>query len=151
MGTNSLTGADTMEINGRILIDLPNGDVTTITFPNDIASVTIGKNGNAIIALNETGKQTDVVQRVLVGSNDDKALNSILLNYQKDPVGFILMTGTFVKKSGDGQGNVNNTVYALSGGFINKRIEAKSNVEGDTEQSVAIYNMKFTNASRAIT
>ena len=32
-----------------------------------------------------------------------------------------------------------------------KQVEGKSNVEGDTEQSVAIYMMKFSNAPRALT
>ena len=31
-----------------------------------------------------------------------------------------------------------------------KPVEAKSNVEGDTEQDVAIYHLKFSQAIRAI-
>ena len=61
------------------------------------------------------------------------------------------MIAEFIKKLGDGQGNILSDIYVLSGGIFMKQVEGKSNVEGDTEQSVAIYMMKFSNAPRALT
>ena len=39
----------------------------------------------------------------------------------------------------------------MAGGIFLKRVGAKSNAEGDTEQSVSIYEMKYANAPRALT
>ena len=61
------------------------------------------------------------------------------------------MIGQFVKKIGDGQGNITSDTYVCSGGVFTKQVEGKSNVEGDTEQSTATYTVKFSNAPRAIT
>ena len=61
------------------------------------------------------------------------------------------MIGEFIKLIGDGSGNVNNDTYVLSGGVFMKQVMAKDNVEGDVTQSVAEYELKFSNAPRAIT
>jgi hypothetical protein len=65
--------------------------------------------------------------------------------------GTVLMIGEFVKKIGDGAGGIANDTYITSGGIFLKRVNAKSNVEGDTGQSVSEYKMKFSNAPRTIT
>lgn len=146
----SMTGSDTIKINGRILADLADGDCAVLTFPNELASVKTGKNGNSIYGLNESGRQSEVVLRVIRGSSDDKFLNSLLASQQNNFAGFILMQGEFTKVVGDGKGNVLTDTYILAGGVFSKATEAKSNVEGDTEQSVAVYTMKFSNAPRVI-
>jgi len=61
------------------------------------------------------------------------------------------LTGTFIKKLGDGAGNVGSDTYILSGGIFKKSIEGKSNVEGETDQSIAMYEMKFSQAVRVLT
>ena len=58
--------------------------------------------------------------------------------------------GKVIKKVGDGKGNVTNDIYDLSGGVFSKRVETTSNVEGNTDQSLAIYNIKFTNSPRSL-
>jgi len=151
MATIALSGNDTIVLNNRILGDLADGQVVDLTFPNDIASVKTGKNGNSIYGLNETGKQCEVKLRVIRGSADDKFLNSLLAQQQANFAGFVLMIGQFVKKLGDGQGNIGNDTYIMSGGVFTKIPEAKSNVEGESEQSVSIYTLKFSNAPRVIT
>jgi hypothetical protein len=60
------------------------------------------------------------------------------------------MTGELVKRIGDGTGKIVSDTYILSGGIFSKEVEAKSNVAGDVEQSVATYTMRFSNAPRAI-
>jgi len=146
----SLTGQDTIIINNRVISDLADADCGTLNFPNELASLKTGKNGNAIYALNNTGKECDVVLRVVRGSEDDKFLNGLLAVQNANFSAFILMSGEFIKKVGDGQGNVNNDTYIMNGGIFSKQVGAKSNVEGDSEQSVAIYEMKFANSPRVI-
>ena len=151
MSTVALTGSDTVMINNQLITDLADGNCVELTFPNDIAQVKTGKNGNAIYGLNESGKQCEMKLRVIRGSNDDKLLNNLLANQANNFAGFPLMIGQFVKQVGDGAGNIAADTYITSGGIFTKRIEAKSNVEGDTEQSVAIYTIKWSNAPRVIT
>jgi hypothetical protein len=146
--TIALTGNDSIIIDGLPLVDLANGDVGTLTFPNDITSATTGKNGNSIIALNETGKIAELSIRVLRGSSDDKTLNSKFKTMEADLPSFTLLTGSIVKRIGDGISNVVEDTYALSGGTFSKRVETTSNVEGDIEQGVSVYNIRFTNSSR---
>lgn len=147
----ALSGSDTIVINGHLFVDLADQNVVELTFPTDISQVKTGKNGNSIYGLNESGKQCEVKVRVLRGSNDDQFLNNLLIQQQSNFAGTVLMIGTFIKKIGDGQGNILSDTYIMSGGVFTKQVEAKSNVEGDTEQSISIYMMKFSNAPRAIT
>lgn len=151
MSTVAMTGSDTLKINDRILADFADADVANLTYPNDIAAVKTGKNGNSLYALNESGKQADLVLRVIRGSADDKFLLNLLASQQNGFANFVLMTGEFTKRTGDGKGNVAQDTYIMSGGIFSKQIEGKSNVEGDTEQSLSIYNLKFANAPRVIT
>lgn len=151
MSTIALSGADTIIINNRQLADLADAMVADLTFPNDIATVKTGKNGNSIYGLNETGKQAELKLRLIRGSSDDKFLNQLMAQQQANFSGFVLLTGEFIKKIGDGLGNITNDTYICSGGVFTKQIEAKSNVEGDSEQSVAIYTLKFTNGPRILT
>lgn len=150
MASVSLTGADTIQIDGRILNDLADGDAVTITLPEDLARVKTGKNGNAIYALNNMGRVVDCTIRVLLGSDDDKYLNSRLQEQLQDFSAFILATGAFTKRVGDGSGNISAAVYQLSGGAFSRQIEMKTSAEGDTEQSVAVYKVTFGNSQRAI-
>lgn len=146
--TIALTGNDSIIIDGLPLVDLATGDVGALTFPNDITSSTTGKNGNSIIAFNETGKIAELSIRVLRASDDDKTLNSKFKTMESDFPSFTVLTGSVVKRIGDGLSNVTEDTYSLSGGTFRKRVEGTSNVEGDTEQAIATYIITFTNSSR---
>lgn len=150
MSSQALTGSDTIVIQNRLLVDLADGDVVAMTFPDDIANLAVGKNGNTIYSLNNSGKRAEVVIRLVRGSQDDKFLNNLLTQMQANLAGFVLMTGEFIKKVGDGKGVITSDTYIMSGGIFTKQVETKSNVAGDTEQSVSIYTMQFSNAPRAI-
>jgi hypothetical protein len=150
MATVSMSGNDTIVINGRTLTDLADDNVVELTYPNEISSVKTGKNGNSLYGLNASGKQADVKLRVMRGSSDDKYLNGLLISQQANFAGFPLMIANFVKKIGDGAGNIGNDTYILSGGVFMKQVESKSNVAGDTEQSVSMYTMRFSNSPRAL-
>lgn len=151
MSTTALSGNDTIMINNRILADLADGDCVDLTFPNDIAQVKTGKNGNSIYGLNESGKQCETKIRVIRGSSDDKFLNNLLAQQQANFAGTVLAIGQFIKKIGDGAGNITSDTYIMSGGVFTKIPEGKSNVEGNTDQSIATYTVKFSNAPRVLT
>lgn len=150
MSIQALTGADVIKINTRILTDLADGDAVTIEYPNDIGNVKTGKNGNSIYALNNTGLNCNVNIRLIIGSADDKYMNSLLASWIKDPSAFTTLEGQFIKRVGDGASNVSSTTYELSGGIFVKIPVAKTNAEGDTEQSVVVYNLRYSNAPRRI-
>lgn len=151
MSTVALSGSDTIIINTRPLVDLADGNCGELDFPTEIATVKTGKNGNAIYGLNEAGKQATLKLRVIRGSADDKFLNSLLAQQQSNFAGTVLMIGQFIKKVGDGLGNIASDQYISQGGVFSKLIPAKTNVEGDSEQSVAMYEIKFSQAVRVIT
>lgn len=147
----ALTGNDTVILNDRIISDLADADAAVLDFPNESATVKKGKNKNAIYSFNASGEICTVVLRVIRGSDDDKYLNALRTQQDSNFAQTILMTGEFIKKIGNGKGKVLKDKYIMSGGIFTKSVGAKSNVEGDTEQSVAIYNITFANAPRALT
>ncbi len=146
----SLTGQDTAQIDGIILQSLADGNAFEITFPEDLAQIKVGKNGNTIYGKNEQGRRADVNIRVLVGGSDDKYLNSRLQQWVNDPSSFALITGMFIKRVGDGQGNLQSKVYQCSGGVIRKQVEAKTSSDGDADQSVSPYMIMFGNCQVSI-
>lgn len=150
MSVVAMSGDDTIVINNQNVSDLADGNCVELTFPNDISQVKTGKNGNSIYSLNFTGKQCEVKIRVVRGSGDDQFFNNLLSQQIANFAGFPLMIGQFIKKIGDGQGNVKSDTYIMSGGVFTKIPEAKTNVEGEAEQSVAVYTMKFSNSPRVL-
>lgn len=150
MPSVSLTGKDVIVIDGRVFHDVADGDFALLEFDNDIASIKVSKDGNSIFALNETGNVVKATLRVLLGSADDVVLNSRLQQLKNDFSGFTLLVGSFTKRVGDGAGNVKNVVYNLANGIFKKNVNVKSNAEGDTDQSVAVYELLFRNQNRAI-
>jgi len=151
MPSIAMTGSDSITINNRVFSSLATGTCLELTYPNDIASVKTGKDGNSIYGLNETGKQCEVKIHVIRGSQDDKFLNNLLTQQNANFAGFPLMIGQFIKKIGDGQANITSDTYIMSGGVFTKIPEARTNVEGEAEQSIAVYTLKFSNAPRVLT
>jgi hypothetical protein len=146
----SLTGNDVVLVGGRIFNGVADGDYAVLDFDGDISAAKVSKDGNTIFALNQTGFLGKMTMRLLRGSPDDIFLNSLLQSQRNDFSGFVLMNGTFTKRVGDGTGKVANEVYILTNGLFKKLPGAKSNAEGDTEQSVVIYEIWFTNQGRTI-
>lgn len=151
MSISALSGNDTVVLNNRTFADFADGNVVELTFPTDIAQVKTGKNGNSIYGLNTTGQQCEMKIRLVRGSSDDQFMNNLLVQQQANFAGTVLLQGQFIKKIGDGAGNITSDTYIVSGGIFQKQVEAKSNVEGDSEQSVSIYMLKFSNSPRALT
>lgn len=145
----NIVGADTFTIFDRVLNDFADGDSSTITFNNDLVGVKTGKNGNTIYALNETGNNAVAQLRIMLGSSDDVFLQSKIPVSGKNFPSTILANGQFVKNLGDGEGNVSRDVYSLAGGIITRLVDGKTNVEGDTQQGVSVYNITFASAKRS--
>jgi hypothetical protein len=146
----ALTGKDTIILDTRILSDLATGDVANLEFPNDLVDAKTGKNGNTIFAFNATGKVVNATIRVIRASADDQYLNSRLYQYLNDPPSFVAIEAEMVKRVGDAAGNIKNDTYQISGGLISKIPSVKENVEGDIEQAVSIWAIKFANSDRRI-
>lgn len=146
----SLTGNDTLVIAGINITDQADGDWFVISNDNDLAAVKVGKNGNALFALNATGLMASATLRLVRGSDDDKAMDAILQDQLFDFAAFQLIDASFVKRVGDGFGNVSSDAGQLTGGIFARNVDSKSNAEGDTEQSVSVYRFIFANNQRAM-
>ena len=146
----ALTGKDTIIVDTRLLTDLGTGDVVNVEAPNNLAELKQGKNGNVIYAYNASGKVVNTTVRVIRGSGDDKYLASRMQEYINDPAKFVLIAAEFIKRLGDGAGNITNEIYTMSGGIIQKMPGGKENVEGDTEQAISIYVIVFSNTDRIL-
>jgi len=150
MATNVITADDTLTLFDRVFNDFADGAVSMITFDNDIVGVKTGKNANTIFSKNETGNNAKMVLRIMRGSSDDKFLQDKLQQIEGDYAATVLASGEFVKRLGDGQGNVISDAYTLEGGTFTRKIDTMENVEGDTQQGVSVYNMIFAYATRSI-
>jgi hypothetical protein len=146
----TVTSNDTLTLNGNVFNDLGTGDITTITFPNALVTRKTGKNGNTVYAQNASGLNCDLVLRVLRGSSDDEFMQNLINTAPTDFPSTQLLAGTFVKRLGDGQGNVVSDIYTLAGGVISKLVDGKENVEGDTAQAESVYNVIFASGQRSL-
>ena len=149
MSIFSLTGDDSIIINDIPLNDFADGDIGSLSLPNNIFDMQTGKNGNTIFALDESGNNATLTVRVLMSSNDDKRLNGMIPK-SKGFAQSVLATGSVVKQVGDGQGNVSYNTYLLAGGMVQTKPDVTSNVNGDAQQAVVEYIIVFAEANRAI-
>lgn len=149
-GAVSLTGNDVVTLNGRVFHDFAQNDIIMLDFAEELVKVQASKNGNVVYGLNENGKMSTLTLRLLLGSSDDRYLNSLLASQTTDLSGFILIVGSFVKRVGDGAGNVTNVIYNTLGGVLEKIPGAKTNTTGEVEQSVAVWLVRFGQNTRAI-
>lgn len=150
MGILTVTSNDTLTLNGNVFTDLAVDDVTSIEFPNELITMKTGKNGNTLYAQNAPGFNGTLTMRLSRGSSDDQFMMGILNAQPSDFPSTVLLNGTFVKRLGDGQGNVTSDVYTLKGGIIAKIPSGKENVSGDVSQAESVFMVKFANAGRNI-
>lgn len=151
MNAFALSGSDTTIINDRVFNDFADGDCSVIDPQGEIATIKKGKNGNAIFAQDERGTMAKHMLRLIRGSADDKFLLNLQTQQIANFASFPLMSGEFVKKIGDGRGNVAGDTYVTAGGIFIKLVPAKSNAEGDTAQSVSVYEIMYAKIARVIT
>lgn len=143
------TLSDIIELDGEVVTGGADGDIAVISYPNDTAGVSTGKGGNTVAAHNEMGRQADLVLRVVRGCYDDKRLNSKLVQWTKRSPEFVPIVGNFTKVIAV-DGGTNSDTTSLMFGIPLRRVEARENVAGDTEQAIAVYNIRFGNSDRSI-
>ncbi|MEE9571857.1 MAG: hypothetical protein V3W20_02280 [Candidatus Neomarinimicrobiota bacterium] len=146
MATTAFTvaGNDTVEIDSTLILGFAGADNFTLTFPNEIMGMTKGKNGNAIFSNNVQGTIGEIEMRLIRTTDSNIFLLNKLNTQLKDLPTFVLMNLIYVKRLGDGLGNVKRDVYNCTGGLFTKKVDIKENLEGDTEQNIAVWNMRFT-------
>ena len=145
-GAVALTGGDTVKFNGQIIDELANAESVLVSFPNDLVNVDKGKNGTSIISKIENGTIAEVTMRVLRGGSKDKLINNSLQSFLNDVASFVLVKFDFIKRLGDGEGNISNDIYNLKGGSFSKLPETRSAADGNTEQAVTVYTLRFIEA-----
>ncbi len=146
----TVTSNDTLTLNGHVFVDLATDDVTMISFPTPVVTRKTGKNGNTLFAQNAQGLNADLTLRLMRGSADDQFMQQLISTAPVDFPSTELLAGTFVKRLGDGQGNVVSDIYTLQGGVISKLVDGKENVSGDTSQGESVYNIIFASGARSI-
>jgi len=147
-GISAVAGKDVVIIDGMVITALADGESIKLDFDTAIAQMKISKDGNSIYGMQYSGIIGKLSIRIVRGSYDDAILNSKLQQWLSDPTGFNLMSGSYVKRVGDGQGNVTSEIYQLAGGIFDKIPSGKTHSDGDTEQSVTVYTMLFRNNAR---
>lgn len=146
MAVETLTGNDSLILDDFVINDFANGDCVSIDFPNDTATIQKGKNGNTIYSFNNQGSIANVVIRVLLNGKTDKYLNNKYLQFKNSPTSFVLLKGTFTKRTGDGQGNETKKIFNLSGGVVLRPANTIDSSDGNIETAVAVYNLQFGNS-----
>lgn len=150
----TITGKDSLTLNiageAVVISDLSFGDGSKIEFPNELSVIKTGKDGNSVIALNNSGINSKLTLRLPIGSPSDKKLQSALSLWLSSPTTFTAISGTFIKKAGDGLGNEISPTYTLLGGVPLKVPGASYNSDGDSEQGVSTWEMIFCSAARSI-
>lgn len=150
MATYSLTGNDTLVINGRVFSDFADGSTINIEFGNARVGHTTGKNNNTVYSTDKQGENATMTLRIIAGSKDDIYLNGLSILQERDLPTFELMTGSFSKRVGDGMGKVKFIDYNLLGGVFENNVNTQENLQGETEQGIAIYTLWFAQAARAL-
>lgn len=84
------------------------------------------------------------------GSGTDKFLNGLMSQQERDTVAFPLMNGAFVKRLGDGAGNVTFDTHTFNGMMFTKNPSVKANTDGDSDQGVVTYTLKAALATRGM-
>lgn len=147
-GITAVAGKDVLIINGQVLSGYADADAIKFEPQGPIAQMKVSKDGNSIYSMQYSGIAGKLTLRLVRGCFDDQTLNGLLQQWIGDPSTFILMSGSYVKRIGDGNGQVLNEVYQLAGGVFEMIPGAVSNMDGSIEQSVTVYNFLFRNDAR---
>lgn len=145
----SYTSQDILKWGDRLLTNFADGDVATITYPNELHGMKIGKEGNAIAAHNEMGRIANLKLRLIKGSPDDKYLNSIVVAWKNHSDDFTPQSAEFTKVVKVDNG-VCNDITSLSFIIPTKVPDVMENVEGNTEQAVSIYDFRCGVSNRSL-
>lgn len=150
MSIFALTGNDTVILNERVIKDMADGSIVEIAYQNERVGITTGKNDNTIYAENRTGSNAVLTLRVIRGSADDRWLNGLSIQQNRDLPSFVLLRGAFTKRVGNGFGEISYDNYVLIGGVFQNYPDTQENLQGETEQGSTVYTIIFSRAERAL-
>ncbi len=147
-GISAVAGKDVLIINGQVLTGYADADAIKFEPQGPVAQMKVSKDGNSIYSMQYSGIVARLTVRLVRGCFDDTVINGLLQQWIADPATFTLLTGSYVKRIGDGKGNVTSEVYQFAGGVIESIPSGHSNMDGNTEQSVTVYTFLFRNDAR---
>lgn len=139
----SATGKDSLILNGTVITGLADANSVDITPVADVVNIKRGKDGNTMYAKNEEGNRVSMTIRLALGCVDDKNLDALLASWRASSSDFILMTGSFYKRTGDGQGGIQTLVYQLKGGVPKGIPQVLTSAEGNVDQSVRVWTIMW--------
>lgn len=146
---NAYTAQDTIvceDLDGEwILSDFATGTVADLTAPNEVSSTSTGYNGNSLGAHNEPGRQRECTLRIVKGSADDKRLKKSFKLWKNRDLRFKPFTMSFTKFINN-DGVLTKDTTECYFGLPAVTPGKQSNTEGDTEQLVSIYMIRFGNS-----
>ena len=147
-GITAISGNDVLIINGHVFTGFADADAIKFEPQGPIAQMKVSKDGNSVYAMQFSGIVGKLTIRLIRGAFDDIFLNGLLQQWIADPSLFILMSGSYVKRIGDGKGGLLNEVYQLAGGVFEAIPPGTTNTDGNIEQSVVVYTFMFRNDAR---
>lgn len=151
---DAYTSKDTIcleDYNGKwVLNDFADGAVAELSADNELSALTTGYNGNTLASHNEPGRQRTFSLRLVKGSYDDKRLNTNYNLWKDRSDSFVPLRGFFTKLIKNGTGaNTVDTVECYAG-FPAGQPTQSSVMDGNTEQVVSIYTIRFGNSKRVM-
>lgn len=141
---------DTIRLNDQVLSTLANEDCGKVTFPNELAKVAVDKQGNGLLTINNEGLICDLEARLVMAQADDQYLNSLLAQQMPPNLAPTIISGVVTKNFADQAGNITSVQLTLSGGVIVKGIDMIIAANGNTEQVIAPWRLRFASWSRQI-
>lgn len=151
---DSYTAQDTIIVEDYqgewILSDFANGTVAELSAPNEISSMTTGYNGNGLGAHNEPGRQRECTLRIVKAGSDDKRFNKNYNMWKNRDLRFRPLKMTFVKNIGHSDGSITKDTVECYFGLPAGQPTQTTDTEGNTDQVVSIYMIKFANSERSM-
>lgn len=151
---DAYTSSDTIvctDYQGKwVLTDFAAGAVAELSAPNDISSTTTGYNGNSLGAHNEPGRQRELSLRLVKGSSDDKRFNKNYNLWKDRSIRFKPIKMSFTKNVAHEDGSITKDTVDCFFGLPSGQPTQVSNTEGDTEQVISVYMIRFGNSERSL-
>ena len=133
----TLTGKDTLILNGLSIQGLGNGTTVNLEMPDTLVDLNIWKNGNASFAFKRQGLKVRMTITSQIRGDVHQMFINTVNQILSNPLSTILWTGSFVKNLGDGvTGAIGHVSYVLSGGSPEKLPPLMENVDGDSKQAI---------------
>lgn len=151
---DAYTSSDTVvctDYQGKwVLSDFAAGAVAELSAPNDLSSMATGYNGNSLGAHNEPGRQRELSLRLVKGSSDDKRFNKNYNLWKDRSIRFKPLKMSFTKNVAHEDGSITKDTVDCFFGLPSGQPTQVSNTEGDTEQVISVYMIKFGNSERSL-